>query len=92
MNSCPIDEKFKAFKWNVITIDGHNYDEILDAIEKAKNHKGEPTAILCKTVKGKGVSFMENQCGWHGNAPSDEQYKIAISEIDEYIKTLGGDC
>lgn len=81
MNSCPIDEKFKAFKWNVIAIDGHNYDEILDAIEKAKNHKGEPTAILCKTVKGKGVSFMENEVSWHGTAPSKEQCEQAINEI-----------
>ena len=68
MNPSPIDKKFEAFGWNVLVIDGHNYDEILEAIEKAKNHKRQPTAIVCKTVKGKGVSFMENEAGWHGTA------------------------
>lgn len=92
MNPTPFDKKFEAFNWNVLTIDGHNFDEIQKAVEAAKACKGKPTIIIAKTVKGKGVSFMENQCGWHGNAPSDEQYKIAISELDEYIKTLGGDC
>lgn len=81
MNPSPIDKKFEAFGWNVLVIDGHNYDEILDAIEKAKNHKGQPTAIVCKTVKGKGVSFMENEAGWHGNAPSKEQCEQALKEI-----------
>lgn len=81
MNPSPIDKKFEAFGWNVIIIDGHNYDEILSAIEKAKNHKGQPTAIVCKTVKGKGVSFMENQACWHGAAPNQEQCGIALMEI-----------
>ena len=81
MNPSPIDKKFEAFGWNVLTIDGHNYDEILDAIEKAKNHKGQPTAIVCNTVKGKGVSFMENEASWHGTAPSKEQCEIAIKEL-----------
>jgi transketolase len=84
MNPSPIDKKFEAFGWNVIVIDGHNYDEILDSIEKAKSFKGKPTAIVCKTIKGKGVSFMENEAGWHGMAPSKEQCEKAIEE-------LGGD-
>ena len=81
MNPTPIDKKFEAFGWNVLVIDGHNYDEILDAIEKAKNFKGKPTAVVCKTVKGKGVSFMENEASWHGTAPSKEQRDIAIKEL-----------
>ncbi|ENZ03624.1 hypothetical protein HMPREF1092_00158 [Clostridium thermobutyricum] len=81
MNPSPIDKKFEAFGWNVLVIDGHNYDEILEAIEKAKTCKGKPTAIICKTVKGKGVSFMENQAGWHGAAPNKEQCEQAIAEI-----------
>ena len=81
MNPSPIDKKFEAFGWNVLVIDGHNYDEILDAIEKAKQHKGQPTAVICKTVKGKGVSFMENEASWHGTAPSKEQCAQAISEL-----------
>ena len=81
MNPSPIDKKFEAFGWNVMVIDGHNYDEILDAIDKAKACKGKPTAIICNTVKGKGVSFMENQAGWHGTAPSKEQCEIAIKEL-----------
>lgn len=81
MNPSPIDKKFEAFGWNVLVIDGHNYDEILEAIEKAKNHKGQPTAIVCKTVKGKGVSFMENEASWHGTAPSREQCEKALEEI-----------
>ncbi len=92
MNPTPFDKKFEAFNWNVLTIDGHNFDEIKTAIENAKACKGKPTIIIANTVKGKGVSFMENQCGWHGNAPSDEQYEIAVSELDEYIKSLGGVC
>ena len=84
MNPCPIDKKFEAFGWNVLVIDGHNFDEILDSIEKAKNCSGKPTAIICNTVKGKGVSFMENEAGWHGTAPSKEQCEKAIDE-------LGGD-
>ncbi|MGL5417566.1 MAG: transketolase [Clostridium sp.] len=81
MNPSPIDKKFEAFRWNVLVIDGHNFDEILGAIEKAKACKGMPTAVVCKTVKGKGVSFMENQAGWHGAAPTKEQCAQAIAEI-----------
>ena len=82
MNPYPIDKKFESFGFNVIVIDGHNFDEILDAFEKAKEIKGKPTAIIAKTVKGKGVSFMENQAGWHGKAPKEEEYKIAIEELN----------
>lgn len=81
MNPSPIDKKFEAFGWNTLIIDGHNFEEIIDAIEKAKACKGQPTAVICKTVKGKGVSFMENEAGWHGNAPSKEQCEQALSEI-----------
>lgn len=81
MNPEPISNKFEAFNWNVISIDGHNYEEILSAIDKAKSVKDKPTVIICKTVKGKGVSFMENQCGWHGTAPNKEQCEAAIKEL-----------
>ncbi|WP_044039311.1 transketolase [Clostridium bornimense] len=81
MNPEPISNKFEAFNWNVISIDGHNYEEILSAINEAKNVKDKPTVIVCKTVKGKGVSFMENQCGWHGTAPNKEQCEAAMKEL-----------
>lgn len=81
MNVDPIDEKFRAFGWNVISIDGHSVEEIKDAIEEAKSVKGKPTVIVANTVKGRGVSFMENACEWHGNAPSEEQKDIAMSEL-----------
>lgn len=92
MNPTPFDKKFEAFNWNVITIDGHDFDQIEKAINQAKACKDKPTIIIANTIKGKGVSFMENQAGWHGNAPSDEQYDMAISELNEYIKNLGGEC
>ena len=79
----PIDTKFEAFNFNVINIDGHNFDEIADALKKAKECKGKPTAIIMKTVKGKGVSFMENQVGWHGSAPNDEQCEQALNELEK---------
>ncbi len=81
MNPSPIDKKFEAFGWNVLVIDGHDIKAIQDAIEKAKNTKGKPTVIICNTVKGKGVSFMENQASWHGTAPSKEQCEQALTEI-----------
>ena len=81
MNPTPLDEKFAAFGWNVLVIDGHDFDQIAAACEAAKACKGKPTAIVCKCVKGKGVSFMENQVGWHGTAPNDEQYAAAVAEI-----------
>lgn len=88
MSPLPIDEKFKAFGWNVIVIDAHNYDEIKDAIKAAKAFKGKPTAVIAKSVKGKGVSFMENEASWHGAAPNTEQYEQAIAEIDAHLKEL----
>ena len=90
MPSDPLDEKFAAFGWHVITIDGHNFDEILQALAEARATKGKPTAILMHTVKGKGVSFMENQAGWHGKAPNDEQYAQAKAELEAKIKELEG--
>jgi transketolase len=81
MNPGPIDKKFEAFGWNVIKINGHDYDEIINAIAEAREFKGKPTAIICSTVKGKGVSFMENKAEWHGTAPSKEQCEQALKEI-----------
>ena len=81
MNSNPIDKKFESFGFNVISIDGHDYNSIFDALERAKNCKGKPTAIIAKTIKGKGVSLMENQVGWHGKAPNDEEYKKIIEDL-----------
>jgi len=81
MNIYPIDEKFKSFGFEVINIDGHNIEEIINAFEVAKTIKGKPTVVIAKTVKGKGVSFMENNAGWHGKAPNDEQYNIAMNEL-----------
>jgi len=86
MSSKPIDEKFKSFGFNVLNIDGHDIDEILNALEKARMSKGRPTAIIAKTIKGKGVSFMEDQVGWHGKAPNEEQYNMAINELCEVEK------
>lgn len=77
----PIDEKFAAFGWNVLVVDGHDLEALDQATETAVATTGRPTAILMKTVKGKGVSFMENQCGWHGVAPNDEQYEQAMAEL-----------
>lgn len=82
MNIEPIDEKFKAFGWNVISIDGHDFEEIFNALESAKKTTGKPTMIVAKTVKGKGVSFMENQAGWHGKAPNKEETEQALSELE----------
>lgn len=82
MNSYPIDEKFKSFGFNVININGNNIEEILQAFEIARNTKGKPTAIIAKTIKGKGVSYMENQVGWHGKAPNKEEYEEAIKELE----------
>ena len=81
MNPTPHDTKLEAFGFHVISIDGHDFEAIEAAFEEAKTVKGKPTAIIIKTIKGKGVSFMENQVGWHGSAPNDEQYAIAVAEI-----------
>ncbi len=82
MSSYPIDEKFKKFGFEVLTIDGHNISEIIEAFNKAKMIKEKPVCIVSKTTKGKGVSFMENQASWHGKAPNDEQYKQAMEELN----------
>ena len=81
MNVNPIGKKFRAFGFNTIRIDGHDFEQIFYALEKAKKTKDMPTAIIASTVKGKGVSFMENNPGWHGKAPSDEEYEIAMKEL-----------
>lgn len=84
----PIDEKFKAFNFHVININGNDFDEIDKAFAEAKVHKGEPTAIIAHTVKGKGVSFMEDKAGWHGKAPNEEEYKIAMEELEKEAAAL----
>ncbi len=84
----PIDTKLEAFGWNVVVVDGHNFDELENAFEIADNTKGRPTAVVMKTVKGKGVSFMENQVSWHGSAPNDEKYEIAMAELGAKLKEL----
>jgi transketolase len=81
MNIEPIDEKFKSFGWHVIKIDGHSFKEIFEALDDAKNTKGKPSIIIAKTIKGKGVSFMEDQVGWHGKAPNEEEALKAIDEL-----------
>lgn len=81
MSSYPIDEKFKSFGFQVIHIDGHNIEEIIKAFEAARDVKGQPTCIIAKTIKGKGVDFMENQAGWHGKAPNEEQYEQAMKNL-----------
>ncbi|MBQ3847404.1 MAG: transketolase [Clostridia bacterium] len=89
MNSEPIPDKFKAFGWNVIVLeDGNDIEQIKNAVNRAKRTKGRPTMVICKTVKGKGVSFMENQYGWHGKAPNQEQRDQAIAELDAYLAGL----
>lgn len=83
INPAPFDKKFEAFGWNVITIDAHDFDMIENAFAEARKCKDKPTLILAKSVKGKGVSYMENKCEWHGSAPKTEQYEIAIKELTE---------
>ncbi len=84
----PIADKFKAFKWNVIEIDGHDFDAIEDALNNAKGTKGVPTCIVMKTVKGKGVSYMEDAVGWHGKAPNTEEYEQAMTELKAALAEL----
>ena len=88
MSTLPIDEKFKAFNWHVITIDGNDIEQIEKAYEEAKTVKGKPTCIVAKTIKGKGVSFMEDKCDWHGVAPNEEQYNTAMAELKETLAAL----
>lgn len=85
----PIDKKFEAFNFNVINVDdGNDFDQLSRAFNDAKSVKGVPTAIIAKTVKGKGVSFMENQCGWHGKAPNDDECKLALEELQKEAESL----
>ena len=84
----PIDKKFEAFNFHVINIDGNDFDQIDAAFKEAKTVKGQPTAIIAKTLKGKGVSFMENQVGWHGKAPNDEEYAIAMEDLEKAGEAL----
>lgn len=81
MTVAPVADKFRAFGWNVLEINGHDFEEILDAFAKARECKGKPTMIVAKTVKGKGVSFMEDNAGWHGKAPNDEETEQAVAEL-----------
>ena len=90
MPSAPLDKKFEAFNWNVIHVDGHDYDALEKAFAEAAACKGKPTVLLLKTVKGKGVSFMENNAGWHGKAPNDEQYAQAKAELEAKLAELEG--
>ncbi len=90
MPTDPVDAKFKAFNWNVISIDGHDFDQILSALAQAREVKGMPTAIVMRTTKGKGISFMENQAGWHGKAPNAEQFATAKAELEAKIAELEG--
>lgn len=89
MSSEPLKDKWLAFGWHVLEVDGHNIEELLKAFAQAKEIKGKPTLILAKTVKGKGVSFMENQVGWHGSAPNAEQAEQALKELREEAANLG---
>lgn len=86
----PLDKKFEAFGWHVVKIDGHDYSQIIAAYEEAGTVKGQPTMILAKTTKGKGVSYMEDQAGWHGKAPNDEQFQQAKEELEAKLKELEG--
>ena len=88
MNPNPIDKKFEAFGWHVIKADAHDFNALMDAINEAKATKGQPTAVIMKSIKGKNVSYMENNASWHGSAPNKEQYEQAISELDAIIKEL----
>ena len=88
MNTAPVDDKMKAFGFNVVVIDGHNFDEIEQAFESFHNCEGKPTCILMKTTKGKGVSFMLNNVGWHGKAPNDAEYEVAMGELRAQLAEL----
>ena len=90
MPSEPLDKKFEAFNWHVIKIDGHDYDAILSALKEARETKGQPTMIILCTTKGKGISFMEGQAGWHGKAPNAEQFAQAKAELEAKIAELEG--
>ena len=84
----PIDKKFEAFNFHVINVDAHDFDALRNAFNEAKATKGMPTAIIMHSVKGKGVSFMENNCGWHGKAPNDEEYAVAMADLEKVGEAL----
>ena len=88
MSPYPIDEKFRSFGWHVITIDGHDFNQIEKAFNEAENVSGQPTVIIQKSIKGKGVSFMEDQVSWHGTAPNEEQYNQAMTELSAHLAEL----
>ena len=88
MNPTPHDEKFLAFGWHVITIDAHSFPEIEAAFAEAKTVKGKPTVIIARSVKGKGVSYMENACEWHGQAPKEDLYKVAVADLEKIRESL----
>ena len=81
MGLAPLADKWRAFRWNVVEVDGHRVEALVSAFFHAQNSKGKPTVLLARTVKGKGVSFMENQAGWHGRAPNKEEYEKAMKEL-----------
>ena len=86
----PIDKKFEAFNFHVINVDAHDFDALKAAFDEAKSTKGKPTAIIAHSLKGKGVSFMEGQASWHGTAPNDEQYAVAMADLEKIDEELGG--
>ena len=88
MNPTPHDEKFRAFGWHVISIDAHDFDAIEAALKEAREVKGKPTVIIAKSTKGKGVSYMENACEWHGQAPKEDLYKVAVGELQKIAESL----
>lgn len=88
MNPTPHDEKLRAFGWNVIAIDAHDFNEIEAAFRAAREAKGKPTAIIAKSTKGKGVSYMENACEWHGQAPKEDLYRVAVADLEKIAKEL----
>ena len=88
MNPTPHDDKFRAFGWNVIVIDGHDFAEIECAFNEASATKGKPTVIIAKTLKGKGVSYMEDKCEWHGQAPKEDLYNVAIADLEKIAEEL----
>jgi transketolase len=88
MPSEPLDKKYEAFGWHVIKIDGHDYNAIVNAFQEAETVKGKPTVILAKTIKGKGISYMENNAGWHGKAPSAEEYAQGKAELTAILNEL----
>ena len=88
MNPTPHDEKLRAFGWHVISINAHDFCEIEAALKQAKEVKGKPTAIIMKSIKGKGVSYMENKCEWHGQAPKEDLYRVAIADLTAIKESL----